>query len=174
MAEYVLNHAADGSTIKLRVDRDPEAPGTITVDCGNKAHRVEVVQGQDGDGWLVLDGQIVPFCVLRDKKTLHVWVRGRTHSFALSERTAQRAGAAAHAGPIQEQLTAPMPGTILKINVRTGDSFAAHAPLIVMESMKMEMTLSASHPGRIADVLCRAGQLVEMGAVLARFEGVAK
>ena len=34
----------------------------------------------------------------------------------------------------------------------------------------MEMTLSAPHAGRVKDVACKVGQLVEVGALLARFE----
>ncbi len=63
-----------------------------------------------------------------------------------------------------------MPGTILKVFVSVGQRFEAHAPLVVMESMKMEMTLSAPHPGKVKEVACRPGQLVAMGAVLMRFD----
>jgi len=41
-----------------------------------------------------------------------------------------------------------------------------------MESMKMETTLSVPHPGRIVDLRCRPGELVEMGAVLANVEAL--
>ncbi|KAB2945072.1 MAG: acetyl-CoA carboxylase biotin carboxyl carrier protein subunit, partial [Phycisphaerae bacterium] len=47
------------------------------------------------------------------------------------------------------EVKAPMPGTILKILVKPGDVVTAHQPLVVMESMKMEMTLSASGAGRV-------------------------
>jgi 3-methylcrotonyl-CoA carboxylase alpha subunit len=69
----------------------------------------------------------------------------------------------------RNDLTAPMPGTVLKVLVAPGQRFEAHAPLVVMESMKMEMTLSAPHAGRVGMIECRPGQLVAMGAVLMRF-----
>jgi biotin carboxyl carrier protein len=61
-----------------------------------------------------------------------------------------------------------MPGTVRKINVAPGDHFEAHQPLVVMESMKMEMSLSMPHPGTVAQLSCEVGQLVDMGAVLLR------
>jgi biotin carboxyl carrier protein len=39
-----------------------------------------------------------------------------------------------------------------------------------MESMKMEMTLSVPGPTVVKEVLCREGELVEMGELLARLE----
>jgi biotin carboxyl carrier protein len=50
--------------------------------------------------------------------------------------------------------------------VAQGDTFAAHDPLVVLESMKMEMTLSAPAPGQVTAVRCAPGDLVEMGATL--------
>jgi len=63
-----------------------------------------------------------------------------------------------------------MPGSILHVNASPGDVFAAHAPLVVMVSMKMEMTLTVPHAGKVKEVCCQPGQLVEIGAVLMRFE----
>ena len=65
-----------------------------------------------------------------------------------------------------------MPGTILKILIDEGETFAAHEPIIIMESMKMEMSLSAPHAGRVTKIECQVDQLVDMGAVLARLEGI--
>jgi biotin carboxyl carrier protein len=60
-----------------------------------------------------------------------------------------------------------MPGTILKVLVTQGDKVAAGQALIVMESMKMEMTLSAPQAGWVSSVACSEGQMVNMGALLA-------
>ncbi|HWL92986.1 MAG TPA: acetyl-CoA carboxylase biotin carboxyl carrier protein subunit [Phycisphaerae bacterium] len=96
---------------------------------------------------------------------------GRIHSFELVDRSAQRSGAASAQGNLAgDTVIAPMPGTILKIHVAAGDDISTHAPLIVMESMKMEMTLAAPRDGRVRAVSCEAGQLVEMGKLLLTLE----
>lgn len=120
-------------------------------------------------GTLHLHGRVVPFHAIRRDETIELWMRGRLWRFEVPQRTARRATGLGAAVASTGRLTAPMPGTVLKVTVADGDQFEAHQPLIVMESMKMEMTLSAPHAGRVAEVCCRPGQLVEMGAVLLRF-----
>lgn len=119
-------------------------------------------------GWLRVDGRSLPYFVYRKNDSLAVWIDGNIHCLEVIERTAQRSTSRTVAAR-RDDLPAPMPGTILRINVKPHDRFEGHAPLIVMESMKMEMTLSAPHAGRVKEIKCRPGQLVEMGAVLMTF-----
>jgi len=136
---------------------------------GEQTLEVEIERTGPGSGWIRHEGRVVPFHVTRDGESIQVWLRGRTWSFDLVPRTAQRAHEGADGGGAAD-LPAPMPGTILKINTATGAEFAAHDALIVLESMKMELTLSAPQAGRVGEVLCREGELVEMGEILARLE----
>ena len=46
------------------------------------------------------------------------------------------------------EITAPMPGTVIRVLVAPGDEVAARQPLVVVEAMKMEMPLIAPRPGR--------------------------
>lgn len=66
-------------------------------------------------------------------------------------------------------LTAPMPGTIIDVLVCAGDTVEKDQPLIVMEAMKMEHTISAHKNTEISEVLYSIGDLVEDGAELIRF-----
>lgn len=120
-------------------------------------------------GTLHLHGRVVPFHAIRRDETIELWMQGRLWRFEVPQRTARRVTGLGASTASTGRLTAPMPGTVLKVTVADGDKFEAHQPLIVMESMKMEMTLSAPHAGRVAEVCCLPGQLVEMGAVLLRF-----
>ena len=63
-----------------------------------------------------------------------------------------------------------MPGTVLKVCVQAGDRVEPQAPLVVVESMKMEMTLAAPAAARVREVVCAVGQMVEPGTVLVRLE----
>jgi 3-methylcrotonyl-CoA carboxylase alpha subunit len=67
-------------------------------------------------------------------------------------------------------LTAPMPGRIIAILAKPGDTVVRGAPLIVMEAMKMEHTMTAPVAGRIARVLCSVGEQVKEGAELLAFD----
>lgn len=121
-------------------------------------------------GFLLIDHAIHRYCILRRNDHVEVWLGGRLYRVRIARRNAAaRAGHADHAPPAGDIL-ATMPGTIIRIEVADGDAFAAHQPLIIMESMKMELTLSSPQPGRVQKIACQPGQLVDIGALLIRVE----
>jgi len=63
-------------------------------------------------------------------------------------------------------LTAPMPGTVVTVSVNVGDVVTKNQPLLILEAMKMEHTISAPDDGIIEQVLYQAGEMVEDGAEL--------
>ena len=151
---------------------DRNSPNVFTFQRDDRITHLVAEVDASGAGWMRLGHRVVPFYSSRADSQVQVWIDGVIHRFEIIERTARRATGAVAGGP-KTTLNAPMPGTILKINIAKGDSFAASQALILMESMKMEMTLSVPHAGTIAEITCHAGQLVEMGALLARLEPVA-
>jgi 3-methylcrotonyl-CoA carboxylase alpha subunit len=63
-----------------------------------------------------------------------------------------------------------MPGSILQVHVRAGDTVRAGQPLVTMESMKMQMSLDAQIDGVISVVHVEPGVTVDKGAILVDFE----
>lgn len=63
-------------------------------------------------------------------------------------------------------MTAPMNGTIVEVMVAAGDTVAADQAVVIMEAMKMEYTIRASHAGTVENVFYAAGDLVSDGAEL--------
>ena len=63
-------------------------------------------------------------------------------------------------------ITAPMPGTILKVNVAQGAAVKKGDVLMVLEAMKMENEIMAPADGTVASVNVAQGASVEAGAVL--------
>ncbi len=63
-------------------------------------------------------------------------------------------------------LIAPMPGAVVRIMVSAGETVTAGTPLLVMEAMKMEHTITCPADGVIAAINVTAGTQVERGAVL--------
>jgi acetyl/propionyl-CoA carboxylase alpha subunit len=70
----------------------------------------------------------------------------------------------------QGSLLAPMPGSVLRVGAAVGDTVTAGQPLIWLEAMKMEHTVTAPSNGVLAELNVEAGQQVDVGAVLARVE----
>ncbi len=67
---------------------------------------------------------------------------------------------------------APMPGRIVAIRVSVGQDVEEGQELLVMEAMKMEITLRASCAGKIEKIHFGPGAFVEAEAILIRFEGI--
>ena len=61
---------------------------------------------------------------------------------------------------------APMPGTVLRINVKAGDVVKAGQAIVVLEAMKMENEIAAPQDGTIASVNVSQGASVNTGDVL--------
>jgi propionyl-CoA carboxylase alpha chain len=64
-------------------------------------------------------------------------------------------------------LVAPMPGTVVRVVVEVGAAVAKGQPLVVLEAMKMEHTVTSPAAGTVVDLRVQAGQQVDAGAVLA-------
>ena len=80
---------------------------------------------------------------------------------------APAAAAAPTAAPANgETVTAPMPGTILAVNVQNGAAVKKGDVLMVLEAMKMENEIVAPADGTVASVNVTKGASVETGAVL--------
>jgi 3-methylcrotonyl-CoA carboxylase alpha subunit len=72
-------------------------------------------------------------------------------------------------GVASDRVVAPMPGKIIQLLVKPGDTVKKGQPLAVLEAMKMEHTLSASADAKIASVDVAQGDQVPDGAIIVRF-----
>ena len=63
-----------------------------------------------------------------------------------------------------------MPGNVIRLGAAVGDTVTAGQPLIWLEAMKMEHTITAPADGVLTQLNVDTGQQVEVGAVLARVE----
>jgi len=71
-----------------------------------------------------------------------------------------------HSGDV----TAPMPGLVLEVNVKVGDNVKSGDQLIILEAMKMQNVLSSPVDGVVAEVYVKQGQPVDKSQILVSFE----
>jgi 3-methylcrotonyl-CoA carboxylase alpha subunit len=116
------------------------------------------------------DARAWPAEVERSASGVVVTTSGRAFSFEWASGERHAAHADAHQ---QRGLTAPMPGLVLKVLVRTGEKVRAHQTLIVLEAMKMEHNIDAPYDGTVKKVNCAEGGRVAEGAVLIELERLA-
>ncbi len=144
------------------------------------AHEVRITYAHDGyrldgkaltvrrdgvDFALQLGGQPVRGTVVRAGETLHVFHGGVTTALELFDALAHAGDDDAHGG----KLAAPMPGKIVALLAAKGAKVSKGTPLLVMEAMKMEHTITAPSDGTVEDFLFAAGDQVAEGAELLKF-----
>ena len=121
---------------------------------------------RDGDDYVLsLGGEPVRGTVVREGETLHVFHGGKLTQLALFDALAHAGGDDAHGG----KLAAPMPGKIVALLAAKGAQVKKGTPLLVMEAMKMEHTITAPSDGTVQEFLFAAGDQVAEGAELLKF-----
>jgi len=162
-----LRYRAGEEEYEVEVERGKG--GRLILRLGGRKAVVELLSTEAG--WLhaVLDGQrLAAGFAFEDGD---VWISVQGDSFRLSRPSplgvddSGPGGAGAGAS-----LTAPMPGTVVKVHVREGDEVEEGQLILVLEAMKMEQSVTAPHAGRVASLPHPEGALVPGGAVLAEIE----
>ncbi len=82
---------------------------------------------------------------------------------AAAAPAAAPAAPAAPAAVAGEQVVSPMPGTIVKINVKAGQAVKSGDVLAVLEAMKMENEIMAPHDATVVQVVSDVGTKVDTG-----------
>jgi 3-methylcrotonyl-CoA carboxylase alpha subunit len=123
-----------------------------------------VVARVEPDG-ISLDGVTHRTHVVRHGAELTVIHRGRNHAFELVDPLVP-AGAQ---GTGDDRVVAPIPARVTHVLVQAGDMVTKGAALIVLEAMKMEITLTAPRDGTVDVIRYIVGDMVEEGTELIRF-----
>jgi propionyl-CoA carboxylase alpha chain len=126
---------------------------------------VRLVSATVNEVVLTGDGVDQSFSVARYDQDIYIdSARGPVHLVALPRFP--EPGSAVEKG----SLIAPMPGNVIRLGAAVGETVTAGQPLIWLEAMKMEHTITAPADGVLAELNVDTGQQVEVGAVLARVE----
>ena len=97
---------------------------------------------------------------IADGDTRWVFIDGQVYEFEIQRQGRRKT--AAHQG----SLSAPMPATVIRINVAAGDPVKKGDTLLVLEAMKMELPVRAPGDGTVESIACRPGELVQAGVTL--------
>jgi acetyl/propionyl-CoA carboxylase alpha subunit len=122
-------------------------PGVYRVEHDGRSDLVYAA-GPASDSWVFWNGRVF---------------RGDFGDAADRPRRAARAD-----GP--QQLTAPMPATVISVPVRPGDTVKKGDTIVLLEAMKMELPIRAPADGKVVAVHCRAGELVQPDTTLIELE----
>ncbi|HJW54655.1 MAG TPA: acetyl/propionyl/methylcrotonyl-CoA carboxylase subunit alpha [Burkholderiaceae bacterium] len=133
---------------------------------GKTSSVIALVTHDAGHLTIKLDDEMVRGTVVREGDLFHVFCGGRHAILHYNDPLAHAGQAEAEGG----RLTAPMPGKVVAVLVESGKTVEKGAPLLIMEAMKMEHTITAPANGTIDEVLYAVGDQVVEGAQLLSFK----
>ncbi|HEY2772531.1 MAG TPA: acetyl-CoA carboxylase biotin carboxyl carrier protein subunit [Candidatus Binatia bacterium] len=146
------------------------------------------VAARDGKNIVSIDGRDVVVDDVRiDERSVTLSIAGRRHRVLFaSERGHVFAAEGGHAwefvpgeeaaseqagaGAFEPLVSSPMPGKVLQVLVAAGDIVEADGALLLLEAMKMEMTVRATHRCCVASIRVEAGAMVGPGDTLVELE----
>ena len=114
----------------------------------------ELRVGDTGHAWVCASGD-----------TRWVFLDGEVFAIEVQPEGRRRRAAAAHAS-----LSAPMPATVVRVEVSAGAVVRHGDTLVILEAMKMELPIRASVDGTVTAVHCKPGDLVQPGVALIDIE----
>jgi len=143
------------------VGEAPERELTVEVLRAARQGRPALVQ-VDGRLFRVLSEPAAASGTARRAGAGRARVNGQALSVALETELERRVRPLPSAArPAGTRVAAPMPGRIVKVNVKVGDRVAAGTPLLSVEAMKMENELQSPSAGRVVSVQVQVGATVE-------------
>ncbi|KAB2657032.1 acetyl/propionyl/methylcrotonyl-CoA carboxylase subunit alpha [Brucella tritici] len=126
---------------------------------------IEIREHKNGLLRFAVDGRVSEASVMRIGHDVMVQLEGRDTIF----HHVQAIGAEEDASS-ESRILSPMPGRVALVSVMEGASVAKGDPLVTMEAMKMELSLTAPRDGKVASVTVVAGDQVNEGALLIELE----
>jgi 3-methylcrotonyl-CoA carboxylase alpha subunit len=117
--------------------------------------------GPDGDLQVRLDGRTIKGRAIEVNGEWNIFLAGELHRLAL-KNDLHELESDTHGG----SLAAPMPGKIIAVLVQKGARVDKGAPLVILEAMKMEHTITSPRAGTVAEIRFAAGEQVDEGVDL--------
>jgi 3-methylcrotonyl-CoA carboxylase alpha subunit len=154
--------AGDAPALTVRVR--PQADGLYHLEWPRHSVRAALMTDETGPS-LVLDGVSRRLRVVHRGPEFTVILAGRNHTLLHEDPLAPPPAETASG----DRVTAPLPSRVTHVLVKPGDVVERNAPLVVVEAMKMEITLRAPQRGTIAQVRHAVDDMVEEGTELVTF-----
>ncbi|GAB2858559.1 acetyl/propionyl/methylcrotonyl-CoA carboxylase subunit alpha [Pseudoduganella ginsengisoli] len=156
---------ADDASKDYRVDVTYLNDGWMFGSADTQPQLLTLMSQQGADISIKLGETAVHGSVRRDGDVFHVFTNGLHYTLNYNDPMAHAGESEAEGG----RLTAPMPGKVVAVLAEKGKEVKKGDPLVIMEAMKMEHTISAPHDGVVDDVLYAVGDQVADGAPLLAF-----
>ena len=162
-------HQDKTHTIAVSPARDGGESWLVQIDTAAK--QIQCMVDNDGLVLLRLGTKQIRAYVQRSNGEMQVVLDG--YMYRLQRRQPPDVDTTAHGGSAasaQKALTAPMAGTIIKVQAHEGDAVAQRQVLVILSAMKMEHTIAAPYEGKVRRIYYSEGDVVKGGATIVEME----
>lgn len=155
---FEVEPSADGLIVNgslLSWDVTAVTDGYFHILHGYKSYKAEVVKSD------------------RAAKTFTLKINNHIHTVEVKDKfdlLLEKLGMSAAAGNKVNNIKAPMPGLIIDVKIKTGDTVKINDPLLILEAMKMENVLKSPGEGIVKSISVKKGDKVEKNQVLIEFQ----
>lgn len=157
----------DGRQVGIELE---QRNGRVTAKVGGRDYDAEVVHPEDSAYLVFIGNKVYEARAWRDTSgSLRVNLRNRVFNVKIKDRKRMHA-ASDHAMEGRQQITAPMPGKVVRVLLKVGDEVKAGQGVVVVEAMKMQNEIKSSKDGHVAEVRVSEGATVNANQVLAIVE----
>ncbi|BCG20540.1 hypothetical protein HLBS07_43920 [Vibrio alginolyticus] len=158
---YRFNFTDANANHQVRLQQSSQDTGShFTVRCGEELHQVILLES-DNQIIVDIDNVRYTFNALSDEQRTTLFYLGQQRTFAHQPNFDS-------AKDVDDELspTAPLNGIISAVMVAKGDEVAAGDPLLVLEAMKMEYTITAPVAATVDELFYQHGDQVQHGSIL--------
>ena len=145
----------------------------LTVDGANHVAVVDDLTFILGLSWvsencltIINEGQLKTVYVARDGGQIFVHIDGNIYELTIPQQDRRSFSKIGDEFGARDEITAPMPGKLVKILVKEGETVQAKQPLVIVESMKMENEIKSPVAARVKSIHFKPGDLVKPGQAI--------
>ena len=161
-ARYVVESGGHRRLVEIR-----EVGDEYEVSIDGEVHRVNScrIDGTSVNS-LIVEGRSWEIGAVQDGDRVDVYVQGEIHPVLVWDEIWARAAEALTVPTGQEEIHAPIPGSVVRVLVAEGDQVPAGAAVVVLEAMKMQNELPSRNGGLVSQVRVTEGDIVAAGQTL--------
>ena len=166
--KYFLKRADDFAEVDIVAEN-----GQLVIHKDGRNYQVDLVSLGNNRYSLVIDHQVYSVEAVNDSRTVRLVLNQREYQVTVlnqRQKVAQDLFGDSDADDLQGDVSAPMPGMVLKIEVAPGQQVEQGQPLLIIEAMKMENEIRSPISGTVTEILVKPNQAVEKDDTMIRIE----
>jgi biotin carboxyl carrier protein len=163
-----LDFNLDGRKVDVELLESDGSVARISID--NRIYDADILQMGDGLYSIIIDGQSFAIEMIEGDTPKHYVMNTFYKSFNVeiidAEKKYQRSRMKGTAISGENNISSPMPGKVVSIPVKVGQTVEAGQPVIIISAMKMESEFKAKNPGIIKEIRVKEGAIIDAHQIL--------